>query len=107
MSISAGSLDGGGVAGGVSTACCVEDGVGIAATAFGVSVGAAGDCFGVQGGVGSAAWLGVGFAGSLRGGVDVGTAVSVGVDFDDFFDARYFSVASIQGHVGEYSQCFV
>ena len=59
VSINAGSLRGGGVAGGV----------GISATAFVVAIGAAGDCFGVEGSVGIAVT-----AGFVSG---VGTAVVV------------------------------
>ena len=61
-----GSLRGGGVAGGV----------GIAATAFGRSADAAGDCFDVEGGVCSAVWLGVITAATAFG---VDTAYSLGV----------------------------
>ena len=108
----AGSL-GVGVAGGVRTAGIVS-GVGpavvviLTGSAFGVSVGAAGDCSGVGGGVGIAAAAGTafdaGWAVSRRGGV--GGASTLGVGFPGFFDARYFSVARIQWHVGECSQCF-
>ena len=73
------SLRGGGVAGGV----------GIAATAFDISIDAADDCFGVEGGV----------------GIAVDTAALLGA-LILAFDARRSLMVTTQGHVGEYSQCF-
>ena len=76
----------------------VAGGVGNAATALDVSIGAMGvrsaaNAFGVEGGVGIAAT-----------GFGVGTAVSLEVSFA--FDARRSLMVTTQGHVGEYSQCF-
>ena len=96
----------------------VEDDVDIAIITLDISIDATNDCFDVERNVNiaiianiafevnSASSLDVHFADSFRDEVNVDTAISIDVDFDDFFDARYFFVVSIQEHVEKYSQCF-
>ena len=76
--------------------------------AFDVSIDATNDCFNVEKNVNIAIVANIAFDANwtISRRNEIEDANTFDVDFSDFFDAKYFSIARIQWHVEKCSQCF-